>query len=230
MLLCQLPLLGVHHTSPARDAQHRPRQPAGTPGSSPAWHLPEGTPAPGPARTSRHRAAARAAGGIPGRSPAPLPVPVPLTWPPSRPGSGCGGRSSVRGRRNHPRRRGESTRRSGCEEDAPHRLPHVAAQRPKWLRNSPPTLPPPPPQSLGMKHSVTASASLPPPRSILPSLPPVPDPTAEPELLGRGALPSIPSIPASAPGSRDAAPGEDRSAFRRQSLRSARAFNRLTES
>lgn len=233
-----LPPARITHPAPGtRSSQHRPRQPAETPGSSPARHLPEGSLSSGPSRSSGVEHQPGQPEGSPGSSPARPRTPrCPGSAARSRSpgrrlarGAAAEGRSSVRGRGNHPRGSGERTRRSGCEEDAPHRLLHVAAQRPKWLWNSPPT--PPPPQSLGRKHGVTASASFPAPRSILPWFAPVPDPSAHGERRAGAARARCPLLPPSLrPGQRDAAAGEDRAAFRRQSLRSARAFSRLTES
>lgn len=206
----RLPRVRITHPPPGTRSA-RPRQ-RGEPGSSLARRLPEGNLSLSPSSVCPAPSTARAAAGSPGRSPARTPrCPSPAHLAAASPRSGCGGRSSVRGRGNHPRGSGHSSRRSGCQEDAPHRLPHVAAQRPKWLWNSPPT--PPPPQSLGRKHGVRASASLPARRSILPWLPAVPDPSgsAEPELLGRAALSSL--LPSLRTGQ------NDRAAFRRHSPR-----------
>lgn len=190
MLLSLLPPPGSHHSPPARDAEIpglKPASPGGDSQLRPGPASPGGDPElrPGPARTSWHRAAAaRAARGEPRPQPSRAPPCPALTWPPCRPGeagAACReGGITLGGAGTAPAVRLPG----GCSAQ----LPHVAAQRPKWLRNSPPT--PPPPQSLRRKHGVTAS--LPPRRSILPRLSPVPDPAEQSRSCSEPSPPSAP--------------------------------------
>lgn len=114
-------------------------------------------------------------------------------------------------------RAGSAPRRSGCREDAPHGLPHVAAHRPKWLWSSPPT---PPLRRRGggggggRKNGVTALLSRPPPRgSPLPPFTPQPPQYLTPPLtlswFGRSALSSLRSGRRGCCGGRSALPSGD---------------------